>query len=269
MEAGSELQRGPDAAAGSIRVEGISKIYVGRDAARSVVALKGVSFTVEGGQFVSLVGPSGCGKSTLLMTMAGLTNVSSGMIVIDDKPVHGPRRSVGVMFQTPELFRWRSVLDNVLLPVDVFGLDRKTYEARAHHLLQLVGLGGFERAYPQELSGGMEQRTALCRVLVADPSIVLMDEPFGAVDEFTRERLNIELLRIWEESRKTVVFVTHNIGEAIFLSDRVLVMAANPGRIVADIAVPLPRPRVVETMRESAYHEALYQIRDLLGLTRS
>jgi NitT/TauT family transport system ATP-binding protein len=252
---------------GSIQVEGVSKVYVGRDSERSLAALIAVSFTVEGGQFVSLVGPSGCGKTTLLMTIAGLTNVSSGRILIDDKTVHGPRRSVGVMFQTPELFRWRSVIDNVLLPVDVFGLDRKVYQERAHHLLQLVGLGGFERAFPQELSGGMEQRTALCRVLVADPSIVLMDEPFGAVDEFTRERLNIELLRIWEESRKTVLFVTHNIGEAIFLSDRVIVMAAHPGRIVADIAVPLPRPRTVDTMRAPEYHETLYQIRDLLGLS--
>lgn len=253
---------------GSIVLEAVTKRYVGRETARPVTALDEVSFAVDRGQFVSLVGPSGCGKSTLLMTVAGLTDLSGGSISIDGKVVTGPRRSVGVMFQTPELFRWRSVLDNVLLPVDVFGLDRRTYEPRAHKLIEMVGLEGFEKAYPQELSGGMEQRTALCRVLVADPSIVLMDEPFGALDEFTRERLNVELLRIWEESRKTVLFVTHNIGEAIFLSDRVIVMASQPGRVIADIAVPLARPRTLATLRDEAYHETLYRIRDLLGLAR-
>jgi NitT/TauT family transport system ATP-binding protein len=172
------------------------------------------------------------------------------------------------MFQTPELFRWRNVIENVLLPVDVFGLDRSTYIARARELLHLVGLDAFEKAYPQELSGGMEQRTALCRVLVADPEIVLMDEPFGALDEFTRERLNIELLRIWDATRKTVVFVTHNIAEAVFLSDRVVVMGTRPGRVIEDVTVPLARPRSVGSMREPAFHETLYRIRDLLGLTR-
>jgi NitT/TauT family transport system ATP-binding protein len=172
------------------------------------------------------------------------------------------------MFQTPELFRWRNVIDNVLLPVDVFGLDRATYLPRARQLLHLVGLEAFEKAYPQELSGGMEQRTALCRVLVSDPAIVLMDEPFGALDEFTRERLNVELLRIWDATHKTVVFVTHNIAEAAFLSDRVVVMGTRPGRVLEEVTVPLPRPRTVETMREPKFHETLYRIRDLLGLSR-
>ena len=255
-------------APGSIRVEGVSKVYQSRKGAEPVVAVEGVDFSIAAGEFVSLVGPSGCGKSTMLMTIAGLIPVSRGRVIVDDKPVVGPRRSVGVMFQTPELFRWRNVLENVLLPVDVFKLDRKEYVPRARELLKLVGLESFEKAYPQELSGGMEQRTALCRVLVADPSIVLMDEPFGALDEFTRERLNVELLRIWEATRKTVVFVTHNIGEAVFLSDRVIVMGTGPGRVLEEVAIALPRPRTVESLREPAYHEGLYRIRDLLGLSR-
>ena len=254
-------------AAGSIHVHGVTKVYQSRKSVDPVVAVQSVDFAIGAGEFVSLVGPSGCGKSTLLMTIAGLTEPTKGRVVIDGQPVTGPRRSVGVMFQTPELFRWRNVIENVLLPVDVFGLDRKTYLPRARELLQLVGLEAFEKAYPQELSGGMEQRTALCRVLVADPAIVLMDEPFGALDEFTRERLNIELLRIWDASRKTVVFVTHNIAEAVFLSDRVVVMGTRPGRVLEDIEVPLARPRSVESMREPAFHETLYRIRDLLGLS--
>ncbi|NJD27400.1 MAG: ABC transporter ATP-binding protein [Chloroflexi bacterium] len=254
-------------ALGAIQVEGVGKVYPSRRGAASIVAVKDVSFSVAAGEFVSLVGPSGCGKSTMLMAIAGLTQPSGGRVVIDGQPVTAPRRSVGVMFQTPELFRWRNVLENVLLPVDVFGLNRAAYLERARELLRLAGLGAFEHAYPQELSGGMEQRTALCRVLVADPSIVLMDEPFGALDEFTRERLNIELLRIWDATRKTVVFVTHNIGEAVFLSDRVIVMGTQPGRVLEDVQVPLPRPRTVESMRERPYHETLYHIRDLLGLS--
>ncbi len=256
------------ASSGSIRVEGVSKVYESRKGAAPIVAVEGVNFSIRAGEFVSLVGPSGCGKSTMLMSIAGLIGVSRGRVIIDDKPVVGPRRSVGVMFQTPELFRWRNVLENVLLPVDVFKLDRKEYVPRAQELLKLVGLESFEKSYPQELSGGMEQRAALCRVLVADPSIVLMDEPFGALDEFTRERLNVELLRIWEATRKTVVFVTHNIGEAVFLSDRVIVMGAGPGRVLEEVTVELPRPRSVESLRQPAYHESLYRIRDLLGLSR-
>jgi NitT/TauT family transport system ATP-binding protein len=255
-------------AVGSIQVEDVAKVYQSRKGAEPTVAVQSVSFSIANGEFVSLVGPSGCGKSTLLMTIAGLTAPTRGRVLIDGQPVTGPRRSVGVMFQTPELFRWRNVIENVLLPVDVFGLDRSTYMARARELLHLVGLDAFEKAYPQELSGGMEQRAALCRVLVADPEIVLMDEPFGALDEFTRERLNVELLRIWDATRKTVVFVTHYVAEAVFLSDRVVVMETRPGRVLEDVRVPLPRPRSVETMRAPAFHETLYKIRDLLGLSR-
>jgi NitT/TauT family transport system ATP-binding protein len=255
-------------AAGTIEVQDVAKVYQSRKGADPIVAVQSVNFSIHAKEFVSLVGPSGCGKSTLLMTMAGLTEPTRGRVLIDGQPVTGPRRSVGVMFQTPELFKWRTVLENVLLPVDVFGLDRSTYIPRAKELLQLVGLEAFEKAYPQELSGGMEQRTALCRVLVADPEIVLMDEPFGALDEFTRERLNIELLRIWDTTHKTVVFVTHNIAEAVFLSDRVIVMGTRPGRVLEDVTVPLVRPRSVDSMREPAFHETLYRIRDLLGLTR-
>jgi NitT/TauT family transport system ATP-binding protein len=231
-----------------------------------VAALHDVSLRVEPQEFVSLVGPSGCGKSTLLKILAGLLEPTSGTVTIDSDPVQGPRRSVGIMFQTPELFEWRTVLQNVLLPIEIFKHSKDFHTRRARDLLALVGLSEFADAYPRELSGGMQQRTALCRVLVADPSIILMDEPFGALDEFTRERLNLELLRVWDDERKTVVFVTHNIGEAVFLSDRVAVMTSGPGRLVSVIDSPLPRPRTTRMVRSPEFSEAVFEVRKLLGL---
>lgn len=260
----SNTESGP----GRVEARNVSMTFETRRATGLVEALADVTVSIEPGEFVSLVGPSGCGKSTMLKIMAGLLQPTQGEIIIDGVPVKRPRRSVGIMFQTPELFPWRNVLENVLLPIDIFGHDRDYHAERARQLLRMVGLSAFEKAYPRELSGGMQQRTALSRVLVADPAIILMDEPFGALDEFTRERLNLELLRIWEEARKTVVFVTHNIGEAVFLSDRVVVMDTAPGRVDGTVTVPLARPRTVQDMKDPAYTNCIFEIREYLGVER-
>jgi NitT/TauT family transport system ATP-binding protein len=258
----------PSTASGRIVVSDVSRTFADRTGSGELVALSGVDLAVEPGDFVSLVGPSGCGKSTLLMIMAGLLPATSGEVTIDGEAVTTPRRSVGLMFQTPELFPWRNVIQNVLLPVDVFGWGRSRHLERARELLRLVGLESFERAHAYELSGGMQQRTALCRVLMGDPGVILMDEPFGALDEFTRERLNVELLRIWETTGKTIVFVTHNIGEAVFLSSKVVVMGTNPGRVLRIVPIDLARPRSYAAFREAAYSDRVFEIRELLGVGR-
>jgi NitT/TauT family transport system ATP-binding protein len=228
----------------SIRVERLSKVYRSRDGTE-VEALREVSFTVNSGEFVSIVGQSGCGKSTLLKILAGLLPKTSGKISIDGREVDGPRKDIGLMFQKPLLLEWRRVLDNVLLPVEIYRLDRKQYEEKARRLLGTAGLADFLRKYPFELSGGMQQRVALCRALVAEPSLLLMDEPFGALDTLTRQRMGFELLRLWEEWKSTVLFVTHDVDEAVMLSDRVLVMSSRPGRVLGAFAVDLPRPRQI------------------------
>ena len=228
----------------SIRVERLSKVYRSRDGTE-VEALREVSFTVNSGEFVSIVGQSGCGKSTLLKILAGLLPKTSGKISIDGREVDGPRKDIGLMFQKPLLLEWRRVLDNVLLPVEIYRLDRKQYEEKARRLLGTAGLADFLRKYPFELSGGMQQRVALCRALVAEPSLLLMDEPFGALDTLTRQRMGFELLRLWEEWKSTVLFVTHDVDEAVMLSDRVLVMSSRPGRVLDAFAVDLPRPRQI------------------------
>jgi NitT/TauT family transport system ATP-binding protein len=252
--------------AGNIRIERVGKTFVSESGDTTVEALYDVDVAIRGGEFVSVVGPSGCGKSTLLMLVGGLLAPSEGRIVVDGSPVAGPRRSVGIMFQTPELFPWRDVLQNVFLPIDVFGARRRDHETRARELLDLVGLTRFANLHPHELSGGMQQRAALCRVLIADPTVILMDEPFGSLDEFTRERLNLELLRVWDEHRKTIVFVTHNIGEAVFMSDRVLVMGTEPGRVLASLEVPFDRPRTPSLLRAPDYTDLVFRIRALLGI---
>jgi NitT/TauT family transport system ATP-binding protein len=220
-----------------------------------VEALRDVSLTVEQGEFVALVGPSGCGKSTLLRLVAGLRPATGGAIVVDGAAVRGPIRAVGMVFQAPVLLRWRSVLDNVLLPAELAGLDPRRYRERALALLELVGLAEFAAKRPGELSGGMQQRASLCRALLLDPPLLLMDEPFGALDAMTRDEMNLELLRVWGEqggaARKTIVFVTHSIPEAVFLADRIVVMSPRPGRIATISSVKLPRPRTVE-IRTSA-----------------
>jgi NitT/TauT family transport system ATP-binding protein len=235
-----------------IRIEDVDMTY--QAASGPVEALRGISMSVDRGEFVSLVGPSGCGKSTLLRCIAGLRPVTGGRIVVDGVPVVQPIPKVGMVFQSAILLKWRTVLDNVLLPVELYGLKPGDYRDRAHELLKLVGLDDFARKRPGELSGGMQQRASLCRALILDPPILLMDEPFGALDAMTRDDMNLELLRIWGEqrtqgdgARKTVIFVTHSIPEACFLSDRVVVMSPRPGRVAAVKSVQLERPRTVAT----------------------
>ena len=227
----------------------------------SVLALDDIDFTVAEGEFIAIVGPSGCGKSTLLKILAGLLPASSGDVKLRGVAVTGPRRDIGVVFQSPVLFPWRTVLDNVLLPVDVQRLGRDGNRARALELLDLVGLRGFERRYPWELSGGMQQRVAISRGLIHNPAMLLMDEPFGALDAMTREGLNLELQRIWLVHRETVVFITHSIAEAVFLADRVLVMTARPGRIIEQVPIAIPRPRRMEVMEAPEFGAIVRRIR--------
>lgn len=261
---GARVRSEPAGSAGAVIVESVDVRFSQARGNTTFQALKDVSLAIRPGEFVSLVGPSGCGKTTLLNVIAGLISPTRGSVSISGRPVDGPRRSVGLMFQKPQLFPWRNVLANVLLPIDVFGRARKDYVDRAHELLNLVGLDGFARAYPKELSGGMQQRVALCRVLIADPEIILMDEPFAAVDEFTRERLDAEVLDLWSRSRKTVVFVTHNIAEAAFLADRVVMMGVKPGRLVDERPSPLSRPRTLDDTASSEFVELVRQIRRTL-----
>jgi NitT/TauT family transport system ATP-binding protein len=234
---------------GFLTVEAVTKVY--RTPRATVTALDDISFSVERGEFLAIVGPSGCGKSTLLRIIAGLRRATAGRVVLRGEAVTGPVRT-GMVFQTPSLLPWRSTVDNVLLSVDLAGLPTSRYRGRSMELLELVGLGAFARQLPSELSGGMQQRVALCRALVHDPELLLMDEPFGALDAMTRDEMNFELLRIWAASgEKTILFVTHSIAEAVFLADRVLVMSARPGRVDEILASVLDRPRTLE-MRASA-----------------
>jgi NitT/TauT family transport system ATP-binding protein len=250
----------PTALPEAITIRDLSKTYSTRDG--EVLALDRVSIAVGEGEFVAVVGPSGCGKSTLLKILAGILGASTGDARLRGTPITGPRRDIGVVFQSPVLFPWRSVLDNVLLPVDVQGLGRDRYLKAAMDLLALVGLDGFEHRYPWELSGGMQQRVAITRALVHDPAMLLMDEPFGALDAMTREHMNLELQRIWLEKQKTVLFITHSIPEAVFLGDRVLVMTPRPGRLVDDLRIDAPRPRPLDVMNTPAFGDYVRHIRD-------
>jgi NitT/TauT family transport system ATP-binding protein len=240
----------PTTAAGSgqslIRLDGVAKTYYTADG--PVESLAPLTFDIGDGEFMSVVGPSGCGKSTLLKLVAGLLPASAGDIVLNGKRVNGPPDNVGIVFQSPVLLAWRSVLDNVMLQIEMRRLDRSAYLSKAGALLEMVGLSGFERKFPWQLSGGMQQRASICRALVHNPAVLLMDEPFGALDAMTREKMNLELQRIWFETRKTVLFITHSIPESVFLSDRVLVMTERPGRIAAIYDVPLARPRKLSMM---------------------
>jgi NitT/TauT family transport system ATP-binding protein len=226
-----------------IDIDGLHKTYKSRGG--PVVALDDVSLKIRHDEFVALVGPSGCGKSTLLKLIGGLMRPSRGTLLYDGERLAGPARDVGIVFQEAVLLQWRTALDNVLLPAEILGLNRRKCKERAMHLLGMVGLAGFEGRYPRELSGGMQQRVSICRALIHNPSVLLMDEPFAALDAMTREELGFELLRILADDRKTVVFVTHNIREAILLSDRVVAMSARPGRIAKVVDVELERPRTL------------------------
>src|SRR4051812_3808708 len=249
----------PDPSDRVIAVRGLRKEYA--TPRGTVLALEDIDFDVREGEFVALVGPSGCGKSTLLKILAGLLPASRGQVELRSAPVTGPRRDIGVVFQSPVLFPWRTVLDNVLLPVDVQRLGREDNRSRALELLALVGLSGFEHRYPWELSGGMQQRVAITRGLIHDPAMLLMDEPFGALDAMTRETLNLELQRIWLECRETVLFITHSIAEAVFLADRVLVMTPRPGRLLDRIDVALPRPRALDVTATPEFGGIVRRIR--------
>ena len=247
-----------------LTVSKLHKLY--RSAAREILALEDISFSVEAHEFVTLVGPSGCGKSTLLKIVGGLVDRTAGEVLFKGEPVLGARRDIGIMFQTPVLFDWRTTLENVLLPTEILGLDRAEALRRARTMLTMVDLGGFEDSYPSQLSGGMQQRVSLSRMLVYEPDLLLMDEPFGALDEFTRERLNLEIQRIWMQHRKTILFVTHNIAEAVFLSDQVLVMTPRPGRLARIVRVPFARPRQVRLMKSPDFASLVFEIREVLGV---
>ncbi|HYG91411.1 MAG TPA: ABC transporter ATP-binding protein [Azospirillum sp.] len=246
-------------APGLIRAEGVSKTYRTRDG--EVPSLQPLTFDVREGEFLVVVGPSGCGKSTLLKMIAGLLPVTSGAIRIEGTEVKEPHDDVGIVFQSPVLLAWRSVLRNIMMPVEVRGLPRDEYLERARALIRMTGLQGFENKYPWQLSGGMQQRASLCRALVHDPKILLMDEPFGALDAMTRERMNIELQRIQHETGKTVLLITHSIPEAVFLADRVMVMTERPGAIAATYDVPLQRPRTLDVMGDPVFVKLTQTIR--------
>jgi NitT/TauT family transport system ATP-binding protein len=250
---------------GAIAVRHLGKRF--GTAGGAVTALSDIDFAIGEGELVVVVGPSGCGKSTLLRILAGLMPQSEGEALLHGTPITGPRRDIGVVFQSPVLFPWRSVLGNAMLPVDVQRLGREKLRARAFELLKLVGLDGFEHRYPWELSGGMQQRVALVRALIHDPALLLMDEPFGALDAMTREAMNVELQRIWMERRKTILFITHSIGEAVYLADRVLVMTPRPGRILDSLTIDLPRPRGLEVMNTEAFGAYVRRIRVALNAT--
>ncbi len=244
-----------------IEVDGLQKLYRPRRSAPTH-ALSDIGFTVKRGEFVSVVGPSGCGKTTLLKILAGLIPKSEGTVRIAGTDVLRPIPEVGMVFQAATLLPWRTILQNIMVPIEVQGLDAKAGRARAMELIELVGLTGFENKYPSELSGGMQQRAGICRALVHDPAVLLMDEPFGALDAMTREHMNVELLRIWRESGQTVVFVTHSISEAVFLSDRVIVLSSRPGRIAEIVPIDLGRPRDIGIVSSDAAGVYVERIRE-------
>ncbi len=246
-----------------LRVQGVGKTFRGEQA---VGALQAVSLQVMEGEIVCLVGPSGSGKSTLLRIVGGLMRADQGEVWVEDAPVTAPHPAIGMVFQRSNLMPWRSVLDNVLLPVEVAqGRITDAERQRAGRLLRLVGLEGFERVYPKHLSGGMAQRVVLARALMQSPRLLLLDEPFGSLDALTRERMNVELLQLHAMQRQTLLVVTHSIGEAVFLADRVIVMSQRPGRIMAEITVDLPRPRTLDVMGSAVFGQLTTQVRRCLG----
>jgi NitT/TauT family transport system ATP-binding protein len=247
-----------------IDYENVHKVYnSGKD---KVVALEEVSFSVAEAEFVTVVGRSGCGKSTLLKITAGLLSSTAGSVRVAGAPVLGPLTNIGIVFQSPVLLAWRRALDNVLLQIESRKLNVEQYREKALQLLELSGLKGFEYKYPNELSGGMQQRVSISRALIHDPPLLLMDEPFGALDAITRDEMNIELLRIWHGAKKTVLFITHSIPEAVFLGDRVVVMTPRPGKVAEIVNIDLPRPRTTTIRDETQFTSYVKQIRKSLGV---
>ena len=249
-----------------IRIENLRKVF--RVSGRELVAVQDVTLEVQEGELVSIVGPSGCGKSTILSILSGLLEADGGSVRIGTPASpFTPGRDIGMVFQKALLLKWRTIIDNVMLPAEILGLPRRATRERARDLLQLVGLGDFAEAYPQQLSGGMQQRAAIARALVHDPKLILMDEPFGALDALTREKMNLELLRIWRESRKTILFVTHGIQEAVFLGSQVAVMTAGPARMADHFRIELPEPRQLDVKTTEAFGAYARRIYGLLGLS--
>ena len=248
-----------------IRVRNVRKIY--RSGGRELLAVSDVTMDVQEGELVSLVGPSGCGKTTVLKILAGLHSVDGGSVSIGNaRTPFDPARDIGMVFQQALLLKWRTVIENVMLPAEILKLPAQQSRERARDLLAMVGLAGFEDKYPHELSGGMQQRAAIARALIHEPQLLLMDEPFGALDALTRERLNMEMLRIWETSGKTVVFVTHSIQEAVFLGSHCAVLTAGPARMAAFFPIELPYPRTLEIKTSEAFGQIARRVYRLLGM---
>jgi len=248
-----------------IHLAGVQKVYRTRGA--DFLAVSEATFDIEAGELAALVGPSGCGKTTLLKILAGLHRWDRGEVTIGSRTqLFDPARDIGMVFQQPLLLKWRRIIDNVLLPAEILGLPMTQSRARARELLALVGLRGSEEKFPYELSGGMQQRAAIARALIHDPKLILMDEPFGALDALTREKMNLELLRIWQEARKTIVFVTHGITEAVFLGTRVIVLTAGPARMADNFAVELPHPRTLDMKTGEKFGAYTRRIYRLLGM---
>lgn len=247
-----------------IELNGVVKFYSQNNT--DFLALQDVTFDVYEGEFLCIVGPSGCGKSTLLKLVSGLLPITRGSILFKGRPVNCVQENMAMVFQNPVLLEWRSVFDNVMLPVEILRWEEKTHRKKASDLLRLVGLADFEKKYPRQLSGGMKQRVSLVRALISDPSVLLMDEPFGALDAITRENLSYELLNIWKETGKTIVFVTHDISEAVFLGDRVIILTSRPGSVADVIKVDLERPRSPETRINPRHIELAHQIYKIISL---
>lgn len=248
-----------------IQLSGVKKVY--RTRGKEFLAVSEATFNVEEGELVSLVGPSGCGKTTLLKILAGLHGHDAGIVRIGSRTQpFNPAKDIGMVFQQPLLLKWRRIVDNVMLPTEILGLPQAAARKRAYELLDLVGLKGHEDKYPYELSGGMQQRASIARALIHDPKLILMDEPFGALDALTREKMNLELLQIWEKAKKTIIFVTHGITEAVFLGTRVVVLTAGPAKMADNFEVDIPMPRTLDMRNTEKFGEYTRRIYRLLGM---
>ncbi len=247
---------------GTVQIDHATKYY--KTNTGSVHALENIDLEIRKGEFIAIVGPSGCGKSTLLWAMSGLHDLTSGKVVIDGTTVEGPRPEIGMIFQEANLLPWRNLQKNIEFPFEIKKLDPKPYQARIQALLKEVGLEGFETKFPRELSGGMQQRASIVRCLSFDPEIILMDEPFGALDAFTRDEMNLLIQKLWMETGKTIVFVTHNVSEAILLADRVVVLTPRPGRIAHVFDIDLPRPRTIEETYSPPFIEKIFEVKDTI-----